>query len=84
MRFLNSPYRLRGIGVGLSLAGTTAYLGLRSLFLDHWIAVVMFGATGWISGAAFAALGLALTGGVLFLATFLRGGALRQGLGGPR
>jgi|APAra7269096979_1048534.scaffolds.fasta_scaffold23365_3 hypothetical protein len=71
MRFLDSPH-LRVIGVVLLLAGTVAYLGLRSLFLDHWIAVVMFGATGWMTGAVYAALCMALTGGALFVSTFLR------------
>jgi len=72
MRFLNRPHDLRVIGTVLFLVGTVAYLGLRSLFLDHWIAVVMFGATGWITGAVYAALCIALAGGVLFFSTFLR------------
>jgi|GEM_PF-3503361 len=67
-----SPRGMRLIGLSLLLVGVAAFLGIRSLFLDHWIAVVLFGATGWITAAVYGLIAVGLTGVVLFLSSFLK------------
>jgi hypothetical protein len=65
------------VGACLLATGAAAYLGLRTLFLDHWIAVVMFGASGWIAAAGYAAICIALVGaGLILFAIFRRRPAL--------
>jgi uncharacterized membrane protein YdbT with pleckstrin-like domain len=71
MRLSNNPETLRISGAVLLVAGALAFIGLRSLFLDYWITVVMFGLTGWIAGAAYVAMAVGLTGAVLLLASFV-------------
>lgn len=66
-----NPRSLRWLGLALLLTGVVAFLGVRALFLDHWIAVVMFDAIGWVTGAAYAAISLAGMGAALLLSTVL-------------
>lgn len=71
MSTLGNPRSMRLIGLSLLLGGALAFLGLRTLFLDHWIAVFMFGATGWFTAAVYGLIGIILAGAALVLASFL-------------
>ncbi|MDQ8027968.1 MAG: hypothetical protein REJ23_04530 [Brevundimonas sp.] len=71
MRLWNNPQALRIFGAVLLLTGVLAFLGLRSLFLDHWIVVVMYGLTTWIAVAAYVALAVGLAGAVLLAASLV-------------
>lgn len=53
---------VRLTGYGTALAGMVAFIGLRALFLDNWIAITMFGLIGWISAAVYLAIATIATG----------------------
>lgn len=58
-------------GLGMAVVGILAFGGFRTLFLDHWIAITMFGLLGWISAAVYVALATIAAGVVLMALSYL-------------
>ena len=64
--------RTRWASAALILIGGAMYLGLRALFLDHWIAVTMYGAVTWVAIGCYAGIAMVVAGAALLLASFFR------------
>ncbi len=66
-----SPSRLRVIGVALCLAGSGLLLGGYLLFDWYGFPLALTGLLGWLNIVGYAAIGLAVIGAVLLLASFV-------------
>lgn len=66
-----NPTRLRIVGAMLCVAGGGLYLGVMEIFEGHSISFFMTGALGWLTVAGYSAIGLAVIGTGLLLASFV-------------
>ncbi len=62
--------RLRMIGIAMAVGGEVGCLAIRTLALDHWIALLFFGLIPWAEAAAFLMLALMGTGILAVSASF--------------
>lgn len=67
---LRNTRRTRWGSAALILIGSAIYLGLRTLFLDHWIAVTMYGAVTWVAVGCYIGIAMVVAGAALLLASF--------------
>lgn len=72
MTLFKDRKRLRLTGLVLLVAGAVGYLALRSLFMDHWIAMTMYGALSVVSVGVYVAVGVVGLGLILLVASFIR------------
>ena len=66
-----NPTRLRIIGAMLCVAAGGLYLGVMEVFEGHSISFFMTGTLGWLTVAGYSAVGLAVIGTGLLLASFV-------------
>ncbi len=66
-----SPSRLRVIGAALCLAGCGLLVGGYLLFDWYGFPLALTGLLGWLNIVGYAAIGLAATGTILLLASFV-------------